>query len=143
MINIFYKIKRLIRKKYIIYRYNRNFKSGNVIFLKQDDRGYGLSTLLIKDAIKYNIPILVPTKRSKIHMANKIYKYGQLGLISQIERDYAMKNLILTPTENIRGRKIDWIFVDNSCRDLDLCKFLNRNNTIYIANGFVTSCFMI
>lgn len=143
MINIFHKIKRWIRKKYILYKYNKNFKSGKVIFLKQDDRGYGLSRLLIKDAIKYKIPILVPTQHSKRYMADEMYRYGQLNFIPQITKDYIMNNLIITPTENVRGKRLSWIFIDNSCKESDIYEFLNKNNTITIANGFVTSYLMV
>lgn len=138
------KFKRWCRKQYIIYKYKHNFKSGKVIYLRADDRQFGLSTLLINDAIRYDIPILVPNLYSKKRMAHEIYMMGQLSMVSSVTEDYAMKNLVVTPIEsNLRGLyKLDWILVDNQCNESDVKKMLDISPKTIIANGFVTSWLM-
>ena len=131
------KIKRWFRKKYIIYRYKHNHNSGKVIYLNPTDRQLGLTTMLIKDAIKYKVPILVPTFSEKDRICHEIYRMGQLGLVDSITEEYAKKNLTVALFEDLREGKITKILVDNQCSEWDLETFILKN-PVTIVNGFVT-----
>lgn len=142
--NILCKIKRYIRKKYIIYRYKINFKTGKLIYLKNTDRGFGLTTLLLKDVLKYHIPILVPTlqtKREVLHKLYNIYQYNLNKILLPSTKKDIEENLVLTPTEDTRGRIIEEIFIDNSCTEQDVYMFINYSRITNIVNGFVTKRF--
>lgn len=142
-IKVFTRIKKSIRKKYILQKYKRNYGSGKLIYLKDSDRQYGLTFILMKDSIENNIPILVPNNTSKKYMAHEMYKMGQLGFATPVTEDFALRNLIITPTENnVRGRKIEKILVDNQCTIVDILNLRNIDIRIKIVNGFVTAPLM-
>lgn len=46
------------------------------------------------------------------------------------------------PTDNLRGRGINWILVDNGCTESDVVKLLDNNYPIAIMNGYITSYLM-
>ena len=131
------KIKRWLRKKYIIYRYTHNYNSDKVIYLNPTDRQLGLTTMIIKDAIKYNVPILVPTFSEKNRVCHEMYKMGQLGLGDSITEESAKNNLVIALFEDLREGKITKILVDNRCSEWDLETFILKN-PVRIVNGFVT-----
>ena len=96
------RIKRWFRRRYILYRYKRNYKSGKLIYLKSSDRQLGLTTELIKESIKKDIPILVHNNKAKKYLAHEMYKMGQLLLVPSVTEYYAMNNLLVTPTDNLK-----------------------------------------
>ena len=135
------KIKRWFRRKYILYKYRRNYKSGKLIYLKSSDRQFGLTTELIKESVKKDIPILVHNNIARRHIVHEIYKMGQLSLIPSVTEQYAMDNLVITPVTNLRGRRISWILVDNGCTESDVVKLLD-DYPVAILNGYITSYLM-
>ncbi len=97
--------------------------------------------MILKDVVKYNTPILVPTLHLKDNIINELYdfyKYNLNQIITLSIRKNIKEKLVIVPVDNIRGRNIKKIFVDNSCTEKDVYLFLNHNKPINIINGFVT-----
>ena len=136
------KIRKWFRIKYILFRYKHNYKSGKLIYLKSSDRRFGLTTELIKESIEKGIPILVHNNNAKRYIAHEMYKRGQLLLAPCVTEQYAMEKLLITPTDNLRGRGINWILVDNGCTESDVVKLLDNNYPIASMNGYITSYLM-
>lgn len=135
-------IKKYLRQKYIIYKYKHNYNTGKLIYLNSSDRQYGLTTLLIHDAIKFDVPILVSTEFFRRNIAHEIYRMGQLELVPPVTERYAYEKLVITsPHDNVKGRRMKEILVDNQCSESDVDKFLICYGYPKIRNGFVTKRF--
>lgn len=127
-----------MRRKYIIYKYKRNYNSGKLIYLRNADRGYGLTTLLIEDAIKCNTRILVPSVFARKRVAHEIYRMGQMGMIDPITEEEAYNTMLINC--NYTGwtpKNLDFILVDNQCTDSQVEKFLQTYPCAKIFNGFI------
>lgn len=138
---IMHYIKKYFRRKYLFWRYNHNYKSGKPIYLNRTDRGFGFTFRVAIDSLSEYTPILVPTNITRNRVAYEICKAGQLGLGPTLTEKYAYDNLVITPNTNLRGKKIPFILVDNSCTEKDVSNFLNNNPMIRIKNGFITKVF--
>lgn len=130
------KIKKWFRKKYIYWKYKHNWNTSKVIILKEEDRQFGLTTMMLKDCFKKNCALLVPTEMHKRSVARDIYRLGQLGVLPAITEQEAYKQYLVTPNdiqiERYRGKPLK-VLVDNHCWDWDEIKPLRS----YIANGFL------
>ena len=130
------KIKIFIRRLIIKVRYKYNWYSKKVIVVNDDYRQIGLSTMIIKDALKKDIKIFVPNHMTKMNLMKKMYEidndYPTLKSVSSYN-DY-----FITPTDLCRDTRLvdNRILVDNQCTPSDILSL--KNNGLYqIANGFV------
>lgn len=132
------KLMKLLRRKYLLWKYKHNWNSGKLIVLKKDDRGYGLTDMMIKDCLQNGYVLFVSNELSKIRLARKINEYGRLGGLPVNERN-AYDNYLLS-AEDIRwhrhvGRRNLKLLIDNSCWYDDVeCL---RGKGIKIVNGFI------
>lgn len=132
--NIHFIIKRIRLKG----RYKKNKNKGGLIYLGRHDRGLGATSLVTKDAVMSNIPILVPTMAAAKGLAHKIYLQGQLGILPAVSEKYAMDHLVVTPNSaKFKEKCIHHIYVDNSCHEDDVFEVFG-DWPIKIVNGFVT-----
>lgn len=132
--NICFIIKRIRLRA----RYKKNKNKGGLIYLSRHDRGLGATSLVMKDAVMSNVPILVPTYTAAKGLAHKIYLQGQLGILPAVSEKYAMDHLVVTPNPTkFKETRIHHIYVDNSCHEEDVLKVLG-DWPIKIVNGFVT-----
>lgn len=132
--NIYFTIKRIRLKA----RYKRNKNKGGLIYLSRHDRGLGATSLVMKDAVMSNVPILVPTCTAAKGLAHEIYLQGQLGVLPAVGEKYAIEHLVVTPNPTkFKEKRIHHIYVDNSCHEEDVLKVLG-GCPIKIVNGFVT-----
>lgn len=135
------KIKKYFRRNYLFLKYNHNYESGKLIYINNTDRGFGFTFKVITDSVFTKVPILVSTNLSRKRTAHEIYRMGQLGFVPALTEKYAYDNLVVTPYTNIRGRRIEFVLIDNSCNENDVSIFLKNNPTTIIKNGFVTKVF--
>lgn len=130
------KIKKWLRKKYIYWKYKHNWNTGKVILLKEGDRQFGLTTMMIEDCLKNGCVLLVPTETHKRNMAHEIYKRGQLGFLPAVTEREAYDNYLLSHADIINGkhraRRLK-IIVDNHCWDWDDLYHIRP----HIVNGFI------
>lgn len=132
------KIKQLIIYKlkhyhlYCMYHRNRT-KYSPIILNNEKYRGCGISTIIIKDALHQNIPVLVDTfatKRHHIDLMCKIsaeqhynYSYG-----------YIRDNLVITLNEDFRGKNVRRVLAD--CSWDTYMKCIINNPLVHVVNGF-------
>ena len=130
------KIKKWIRKKYIYWKYKHNWNTGKLVILKEGDRQFGLTTMILEDCLKNDCVLLVSTEAYKKDLAHEIYKRGQLGLLPAITEKEAYEKYLLSindvKMDKHRGRRLK-IIVDNCCWDWDEIARLRP----YIVNGFL------
>ena len=120
-------IKKWLRKKYIIWKYKHNWNTGKVIVLGQQDRGYGLTTMMLKDCIKHGYVLFFPYEADK-----KIF-YS-----SAEDKERFDKYLLSKMDVKMGAHKhtdIKGVIMDNHCTYEDV-KFLYGNN-LAIVNGFI------
>ena len=111
-----YKIKHHKIKK----QYNKNFgHRQNPLIYGEDERGYGRSTIIVKDAIKRNLPIMVSTRAQGKHLQS----------LAELEHG---KVELYYPDNTARGKKLEVLFDG----DYDTFLFCCENNII-ILNGFM------
>lgn len=127
MRNLINKIKNYFKFKAIILKtkikYYMNKRTGQPIFwFKQESRHTGKTTLIIKDAIKYKIPIIVETRNQKLCMLQLAKKMNK-----------SLK--IYTAYENLDGMKINEVLLDCAGRGWEVIQ--ERYPNIKIMNGFV------
>lgn len=131
-----YKIKRKIRKKYLVWKYNHNWNTGKVVILKDGDRQLGLTTMIIRDCIVNNYKLFVKTDELKRSMAYEMYKLGQLGFAPPITEYEAYEKYLMSPYDvkrnKLRGTR-EKLIVDNSCSNLEELHYIQP----YIVNGFI------
>ena len=112
-----YKIKHHKIKK----QYNKNFgHRQNPLIYGEDERGYGRSTIIVKDAIKRNLPIMVPTRTQGKHLQ------------SLAELEHGKVELYYPDDNLVKGKKLEVLFDG----DYDTFHFCCENN-ITILNGFM------
>lgn len=137
--NVMNKIIRWFRKKYLLYKYKRNWNTGKVIKLKEKDRAYGLTTMMLKDCIAKNYMLFVPNEIDKRRLVNEIYEMAKFGNIPTITWREAHR-YILSREDVMRrghyGRNIYRVIVDNHCTYIDI--EVLKDSDLYIANGFIT-----
>lgn len=130
------KIKKWIRKKYVYWKYKHNWNTGKVVILKEGDRQFELTTMMLKDCFKNDCVLLVPTETHKRNMAHEIYIRGQLGFLPSVtEKESYEKYLISSHDIQIgrhRGKQLK-IITDNHCWDWEDLYRIRP----YIANGFL------
>ena len=111
-----YKIKHHKIKK----QYNKNFgHRQNPLIYGEDERGYGRSTIIVKDAIKRNLPIMVSTRAQGKHLQR----------LAELEHG---KVELYYPDDTVKGKKLEVLFDG----DYDTFHFCCKNN-ITILNGFM------
>ena len=115
--NIRYKIKYHKIKK----QYNKNFgNKQNPLIYGEDERGYGRSTIIVKDAIKRNLPIMVSTRAQGKHLQ------------SLAELEHGKVELYYPDDNSIKGKNLEVLFDG----DYNTFSFCCKNN-ITILNGFM------
>lgn len=130
------KIKKWLRKKHIYWKYKHNWNTGKVVLLKAGDRQLGLTTMMLKDCLKNDCVLLVPTETHKKNMAHEIYLRGQLGFLPAVTEHEAYQKYLLSHNDIIRGKHIGKrlkIIVDNHCWDWDDLYYIRP----HIVNGFI------
>lgn len=111
-----YKIKHHKIKK----QYNKNFgHRQNPLIYGEDERGYGRSTIIVKDAIKRNLPIMVPTRTQGKHLQS----------LAELEHG---KVELYYPDGLSKGKKNEVLF-DGDYNTFEYC----LKNNIVILNGFM------
>lgn len=133
------KLMKLLRRKYLLWKYKHNWNSGKLIVLKEGDRQYGLTYMMIKDCLQNGYVLFVNNEFSKRCLAQKIHEYGQLGIVPLVSECDAYDNYLLS-TRDIycdrhKGRKNLKLLIDNSCWYDDV-KCLHGTG-IEIINGFM------
>ena len=121
------KIKRWLRKKYVMWKYNHNWNTGKVVVLKEHDKRYGLTKMMLADCFANDCALFLPYELDKIYLfpsADDREKYGKY-LLSKMDIKMGACN----------GRELAGVITDNHCTYEDI-KFLHDNN-IEIVNGFV------
>lgn len=142
------KVRRWFRSKYLIHKYKSiKHNSDRLIYVRsRDDRQLGLTTTLIKDAVKYNIPILVPSLRAKRMMAQTISRESEkLDRDKYVSERYAFDNLVIIPSD-ILDHTMNTnlvVLVDNQCSEGIVRSFITNNlRRNFIVVGFVSAYFM-
>lgn len=131
-------IRFIIKRIYLKFQYKKNRNTGGIVYLSRYDRGLGATSLIVKDAVMNNIPILVPTMKTAKGLAHKIYLQGQLGFIPAVTEQYAIDHLVITPDPTkFREKRVHHIYVDNSCHEGDVFTIC-ADWPVKIVNGFVT-----
>ena len=137
--NVINRIIRWFRKKYLVLKYKRNWNTGKVIMLKEKDRAYGLTTMMLNDCVTRSFMLFVPNEIDKRRLVNEICEMGKIGNIQTITECEACR-YILSRDDVIRyghyGRNIHRVIVDNHCTYKDIETLKDSN--LYIANGFIT-----
>ena len=132
------KLVKKIRRKFLLFKYKHNFKSGKLIKISKKDRQLGLTYRIIEDSVRLRIPILVPNKNIKKWLPyefTKRYDFGDYA--NRHIRKYIFDNFIVVPTDNLRGTQIKSFLVDNSCEEYDVLEFMEKNPNLNIENGFI------
>ena len=112
-----YKIKYHKIKK----QYNKNFgHRQNPLIYGEEDREYGRSTIVVKDAIKRNLPIIVSTRAQGKHLQ------------SLAELNNGKVELYYPDEHSIKGKNLEVLFDG----DYNTFSFCCKNN-ITILNGFM------
>ena len=116
------RIKRYLRRNYLLWKYKRNKGSGKLLIQKESDRGLGLTTMMINDCSVNNYYLYVPTLKDK------------QNLFYETENEIN----ILCSSDNLYGKRNLNIVIDNRCSFEDVRRLLRYgHNTINIVNGFV------
>lgn len=115
------KIKRIkLKLKYFI-----NKKKGKPIFWSGNSmRQLGKTNLVLKDAIKHNIPIMVETKHNKLYLLNILKNRIPPSDVA-----------VYCPSDNLKGKRIEKILLD--CGEHGYQKIIDDYPQIKIVNGFV------
>ena len=121
------KIKRWIRKKYVMWKYKHNWNTGKVVILSDGDRGYGLTTMMLKDCIKNDYVLFVPFEADKKSLFKSVEDRKEYDKFILTKMDVKMGAHV---DRNIRG-----VIMDNHCSYADI-KFL-CDNELAIVNGFI------
>ena len=112
-----YKIKHHKIKK----QYNKNFgHRQNPLIYGEDERGYGRSTIIVKDAIKRNLPIMVSTRAQGKHLQ------------SLAELEHGKVELYYPDDNSVKGKKLG-VLLDGEYGTFHVC----CENNITIVNGFM------
>ena len=112
-----YKIKHHKIKR----QYNKNFgHKQNPLIYGEDERGYGRSTIVVKDAIKRNLPIMVSTRVQGIHLQ------------SLAKLEHGKVELYYPDDNSVKGKKLEVLF-DGDYNAFEYC----LKNNITILNGFM------
>lgn len=132
-------IKKSLRRKYLFWKYKHNYNNDRLIITTQEDRGLGLTTMMLEDCLRNNYVLIVKNEIKRKFLSHEIYKRGQLGLLPSVTEYKAYSDYLTTIQEikiNSRGRNksISYI-VDNNC-DYDDVKTL-FSLPIKIINGFM------
>lgn len=131
-------IRFIIRRIRLKFRYKKNKNTGKIIYLSKHDRGLGATSIVVKDAVMNNAPVLVPNIAAAKGLAHKIYLQGQLGFLPAVTEQYAVDHLVITPDiDKFREKRVHHIYVDNSCHE-DSVSRVCRDWPVKILNGFVT-----
>lgn len=136
------KIQRWLHRHYLFWRYKHNYKTGRVILTTTEDRGMGLTTMMIKDCVKRGYKLYVPTLQDKRNMAEIVYKMGKQFSIKEMTIPTILEDYLLCERDLGRGIRYHNIIVDNHCTDNDL-KIINNSGDCFIQNGFVYSPYVI
>lgn len=133
------KFKKWIRKKYILWKYKHNWNSTKLIVLKEGDRQYGLTQMLMKDCLEKNYTLFVRTETEKKRLAHEMYRCGQLGFMPSVTEYDAYTKYLLSANDircgKHRGRRDLKILVDNSCSYNDIKPLYDE--LLQIVNGFI------
>lgn len=133
------KFKLWIRKKYILWKYKHNWNSTKLVVLKESDRQYGLTHMLMKDCLENGCTLFVRTETEKKRLAHEMYKCGQLGFMPAITEHEAYAKYLLSANDvrcgKHHGRRDLKILVDNSC-SYDEVKLL-YDEWLQVVNGFI------
>ena len=131
--------KRWFRKKYIIWKYKHNWNSTKLVVLKENDRQYGLTYMLMKDCLEKGYMLFVRTELEKKRLAHEMYKCGQLGFMPVVTEQDAYEKYLLSVNDirygRCRGKRDLKVVVDNAC-NYDDVKLLH-DERIQIVNGFI------
>jgi hypothetical protein len=133
-------IKWEIERRWVINKYRHNYNTGKIIYLNINQRGLGLTDIIIKDALKNNTFILVATQGQKRFVIGEILRLANLGFDEPISKDMA-ERMVITPDDahRLRGSRGDRILIDNACHEQDITKIVNASHgAVIIYNGFVT-----
>ena len=137
MKNIRARLKLFIFK--IKYKLNK-YKKNSLIPVNDSHRQIGLSTVLIKDALKHKYKILVSNKVTAIHLSKMMWKldggeyHDCITPVTYI--DYFITTMELCSDVFHRGKIKYKILVDNSCNHDDVIVALS-SDFCEIVNGFV------
>lgn len=134
------KFKKWIRKKYVIWKYEHNWNTNKLVVLKEEDRQYGLTLMLIKECVLNNYVLFVPDTEIKKYIAHEAYIYGQLGLMPAVTEEELYGRYLMCKTDilnnKLRGKRNIEVLVDNSCTYKDVL-YLYYECSVRIVNGFV------
>lgn len=101
-------------------QYDKNFgHRQNPLIYGEDERGYGRSTIIVKDAIKRNLPIMVSTRAQGKHLQS----------LAELEHG---KVELYYPDDTVKGKKLEVLF-DGDYNTFEYC----LKNNITVLNGFM------
>lgn len=118
---IFQKIKFYFKRFILKYKYKKNYgHKQNPIICGIEDRSLGKTTLVINDAAKRNIPIIVSTQMQKHFIKEEAHRRG-------------LEVVVFATSDNIRGRKDKKVLLDGDYNTYMYC----LDNHLIIMNGFM------
>lgn len=131
------KIRKWFRKKYLYWKYKRNWNTGKVIVLKEKDRQLGLTTMMINDCLNKRCMLFVHSESAKRRIYEEIYNMNNPIITSSINQDDYIVTLNDISRGKLRGIGNVKIIIDNQCTYSDVVKLYDQGLGHRIANGFI------
>lgn len=120
----------------MFWKYKHNKNSGKLIVAKEDDRHFGLTTMMINDCLSSGCKLYVPNERAKRYIVNTINEmlYSPYFTTTINPYNYVVTHNDLSPKSFKENSSVN-VIVDNQCTPFDVETLLKFGCNI--VNGFV------